>query len=135
MSAPTPPRQRHEYVHRGLAYPVCRHCGTGYDLARGEHCDEGLARGCAPRARQRTVRAAVELPTGTRFPADMLRYDRCWPAQEGDSRYVGSAELSSEPVVVVVEKVTEKPLRASFSELWTLDRWRSFGVELREVGR
>jgi hypothetical protein len=55
------------------------------------------------------------------FPVDMLRYDICWPATEGDSHQVATPEGVSE-ASRTSRVVTLKGLKAP-----TLARWRSFG--------
>lgn len=44
---PQPTRQRHDYVAR-LGGMICKHCGTGYDVARGDHCDVESLENCGP---------------------------------------------------------------------------------------
>jgi hypothetical protein len=53
-----------------------------------------------------------------KFPVDMLRYDRCWPATDADS----IAITTSSDARTVVLRGLKVP---------TLDRWRSFGWEVQ----
>ena len=58
------------------------------------------------------------------FPYDMLRYDRCWPAQEVESSKLGSwpRSASQEPLVIKLKRyVTSKSQQPTFG------RWSSFG--------
>lgn len=54
-----------------------------------------------------------------RFPVDMLRYDKCWPATQDDAEVM--AEVISEPVIGVVNIKLVTCIEP------TPDRWKSFG--------
>lgn len=53
------------------------------------------------------------------FPADMLRYDKCWPATMDDAAVI--AEVLAMPVVGVVN------IKLTTCIEPTPDRWKSFG--------
>jgi len=56
------------------------------------------------------------------FPLDMLRYDRCFPATESDSRKIADTEFS-----VGVNTHSIKLCRyVSVRQTPTVDRWNSF---------
>jgi hypothetical protein len=57
--------------------------------------------------------------TGTGdFPADMLRYDLCWPASEADSRSIGA---------YFGHHVTPRTIKLKGLKTPTPARWASFG--------
>jgi hypothetical protein len=53
------------------------------------------------------------------FPIDMLRYDSCWPASEGDSTIIHSTIAYENKGAVEVTVFARAPL--------TVGRWESFG--------
>lgn len=59
------------------------------------------------------------------FPVDMLRYDECFPATESEDSGKIADTYSLERQVVVVGKWT-----CQSSNLWTPERWRSFGWDI-----
>ena len=78
-------------------------------------------------AKTYTVRFTVR--GSGKFPADMLRYDACYPATEGDARAIYTAEWDTAPYDVTVEAVREgKDQRTRH----TPERWKSFGWEVVE---
>lgn len=67
--------------------------------------------------------------TGTgEFPMDMLRYDRCWPAHEDDSRRIGDSHVTLAGV-----KSVERTIGLAGLKLPTVARWASFGWLVRAV--
>jgi len=58
------------------------------------------------------------------FPIDMLRYDRCMPAQERDAHVMQTGTPRN---VVVVR------LHDGRDPKWTYARWRSFGCTVEPV--
>jgi hypothetical protein len=60
------------------------------------------------------------------FPVDMLRRDRCWPANDVAVTMVGSAPATNLRLAKVARVVDVKNMP------WTDDRWRSFGAEIVE---
>ena len=67
---------------------------------------------------QKTVTFTVE--GNHEFPFDMLRYDRCWPAREGE--IASLAPHARSEMYRTTRRVTLCGLRAP-----TADRWKSFG--------
>lgn len=73
----------------------------------------------------------LKVKTKSRFPIDMLRYDRCMPATETDSNKISETIFegySSKDMTIIVMKHSEdkKPN-------WTPDRWKSFSCEVSEI--
>lgn len=62
------------------------------------------------------------------FPIDMLRYDECWPAREGQLS-VGHARPSDPPQTVELAAYSDSRARSPF----TPERWASFGWRLTEA--
>ena len=60
-----------------------------------------------------------------KFPIDMLRYDRAWPAREDDSI------LISQQMVARVDREVTISIRGLKAP--TTDRWRSFGWSVRAI--
>jgi len=56
-----------------------------------------------------------------RFPLDMLRYDRCWPAAETESGRIAPNWSSPE------DYKTERAIQMKGLNVPTKDRWNSFG--------
>jgi hypothetical protein len=65
------------------------------------------------------------------FPFDMLRYDRCWPAREGeDTAYMAKAHYQREKLPLRTIKVVRYVFHRQ--EMPTSDRWKSFWWEVVE---
>ena len=61
---------------------------------------------------------------GGPFPLDMLRYDRCWPVNDGGIRETNDYDRGVKHSVRVSKVSTHHdPVQA-----WTGERWASFGV-------
>jgi hypothetical protein len=75
-----------------------------------------------------TVRGAGQ------FPYDMLRYDQCFPADEGQSSLLSDNPLTSpDEFFRVPRTVKMKRIVDSSKRLPTVDRWKSFGWECEDV--
>jgi hypothetical protein len=59
------------------------------------------------------------------FPIDMLRYDACYPATEGDSHIITATMHRGGVTANTVTLKTADPKRPP-----TVERWRSFGWTL-----
>jgi len=60
------------------------------------------------------------------FPIDMLRYDRCWPANEGSDSYAIETHPTAKRRRIVLE--TQNELAP------TNGRWESFGWKVLGIG-
>lgn len=58
------------------------------------------------------------------FPLDMLRYDQCWPAQQGDADAIESQGRRS----IMLAKHQRGPSNPG----WSPERWSTFGWTLQE---
>lgn len=80
--------------------------------------------------------AKVTLRPFCRFPIDMLRYDNAHPHEEVDSsaieesvQTIGSVKFgANRSFIVLVEQYSENA-----QPRWTVDRWKSFGVEFEPI--
>lgn len=94
----------------------------------------------------KTVKAVVKAKISTKFPMDMLRYDRCCPYSESDSSFLESLVLSGCQTIyafnygnkqpkhfrfwqVVICKNVESNVKKPFAE----ERWNSFGCEIKII--
>jgi hypothetical protein len=59
------------------------------------------------------------------FPTDMLRYDSCFPVDYKGVEAIGT-ERVTEPTTVRIGRVSNVK-----AEPWTVDRWKSFGTNIR----
>jgi hypothetical protein len=80
--------------------------------------------------------AEVIVRAGSVFPLDMLRYDSCWPSRSQDvgelaeTLSVEGRKLQREAGGVVrIHVARTTPHKCN--SVWTIERWRSFGVVLK----
>ena len=81
-------------------------------------------------ARPQKNKQALVIGTG-RFPLDMMRYDRCFPASEADASKLQTILQQTpvakpQPWAIRLSKTTDAP--------WTAGRWESFGCTIMMEG-
>jgi len=62
------------------------------------------------------------------FPLDMLRYDRCWPVDQKSVEEISFACSGEYDLVYTEHTATLASLQRP-----TVGRWKSFGVEVRQL--
>ena len=72
--------------------------------------------------------ATVTVPKGRSFPIDMLRYDSCWPIEEGHALAIEECfddlyGFMEETQIHLCKWHDEDP--ANWQNVWAIDRWRS----------
>jgi len=78
-----------------------------------------------------THEAIVTVPPHVAFPIDMLRYDCCCPVNESDSAII-TRTMDGEQSPVGV-RVTKTCTTLHWEVAYTVVRWQSFGVRIREA--
>lgn len=80
-------------------------------------------------------RAIVVLSSVSRFPIDMLRYDRCTPATESDSHSIEDSFDSRDvrgPIGKREVGISKYSEHKDWDKAFTTDRWKSFGCTLKK---